>query len=654
MARNKRLALLVLTTILAPSPVTVSADQESGLPVELRQQLLLRQYQAALPELERLASYGNAEAQYQLALCRLDGQGAPAAPGEAVDLLLESAASGHAKANYLLGSMYYQGKAVEPNMKAAKYHLFAAAQKDHRLAGDLLRRIDGLDEVQSSGGTQSQAQLWSAARAGATDRAERALRHGARLDGADTNGDTALVIAISNRQESMAVWLLGRGADPDLADRTGNGPLHLAARRGMAEATRHLIEAGATIDAPNRDGRTPLILAVSQRNQDLVEQLLAAGASPGFTDKQGRSARDLAASLDDPAIARLMGPRQPASIGTQPQRLAMLRKQIQEPGSLYRGWPIVAAAVAQDELDLALSLVNDGADPWLATPKGDSAVFLAMERDHDALARALLKVSPVRDERQQAEAVKLLALAATRGESQLVSDLVAVVPATSSTLLPIDQTPLWLAIQSGNSRVALQLMGWQPPDLRTDSAGMDLMLLSSRHGLIPVMLGLRSRGFGLESSDAGGRTAAWLAADQGHCELLGMLLARGAAVDAADRDGQTPLIRAVLARAPDCVALALESGAEVDHRTRSGNTALMLAAESDAQIVGQLLAAGADYELRNESSHTALMLAASSGCIDCAETLIAAGANARRRNAQGANAIDLAGDNPALLAALGR
>lgn len=654
MARNSRLSSVLFASILALLSGAGLAAEEPGLPVELRQQLLLRQYQQALPELERIAASGNAEAQYQLALYRLEGNGGASDPGEAVDLLGESSAAGHAKANYLLGSMYYHGKVVQKNVKAAKYHLFAAAQQDHRLARDLLRRIDGLDQTPEIGADQAQEQLWSAARAGAVDRAEGALKRRANINAENLNGETALIIAINSRQETMAVWLIEHGASPDQADPSGDGPLHLAAREGMAQASAGLITASARIDATNRDGRTPLMLAIIQHHADVAEQLLAAGASPDQPDAQGRSARDLAAHLGDPRMARLIGPRRDATASSHDQRLALLRNQITQRGSLYQGWPVAAAAVAQDEVDLALSLVNGGDDPWLPAPNGASAMYLAVERDHPALARAMLEVSPVRDQRRQTEAMKLLALAAIRDDEQLVADLLETLPADSGSLLPIDQTPLWLAIESKSTAVAMRLMEWQEPDRRQDARGMNLLLLASQQGMASVILGLRSRGFDLDTSDRTGRTAVWLAADQGHCDLLAMLLARGAGVDSADVDGQTPLIRSVLAGAPDCVGRTIEAGADINHQTRSGNTALMLAAESSPAIVGQLLSADADYEIRNTSSNTALMLAASADCVQCADALIAAGANARRRNARGVSAMDLATDNPALLAAMRR
>jgi hypothetical protein len=80
-------------------------------------------------------------------------------------------------------------------------------------------------------------------------------------------------------------------------------------------------------------------------------------------------------------------------------------------------------------------------------------------------------VSPVRDERQELESMKLLALAAAKGNDQFVADLMDTLPPAVSALVPIDQTPLWQAIQSGNTSVATRLVKWQTPDPRRDDGG---------------------------------------------------------------------------------------------------------------------------------------------------------------------------------------
>jgi len=112
----------------------------------------------------------------------------------------------------------------------------------------------------------------------------------------DVKGDTALIVAITDRNEDFTAFLLNQGADPNLGGKGGDTPLIAAARVGYQDAAEWLLGQGAKVDAPNRMGETPLIIAVQQRQVSLVKVLLAAGANPDRPDSAaGLSARDYAA-----------------------------------------------------------------------------------------------------------------------------------------------------------------------------------------------------------------------------------------------------------------------------------------------------------------------------------------------------------------------
>jgi ankyrin repeat protein len=112
----------------------------------------------------------------------------------------------------------------------------------------------------------------------------------------DVKGDTALIVAITDRNEDFTAFLLNQGADPNLGGKGGDTPLIAAARVGYGDAAEWLLGQGAKVDAPNRMGETPLIIAVQQRQISLVRVLLAAGANPDRPDSAaGLSARDYAA-----------------------------------------------------------------------------------------------------------------------------------------------------------------------------------------------------------------------------------------------------------------------------------------------------------------------------------------------------------------------
>ena len=111
----------------------------------------------------------------------------------------------------------------------------------------------------------------------------------------DGKGETALIVAISRRDDEWTGFLLTQGADPNFQARNGDTPLIAAARVGFRQAAEWLIDMGARVDLDNRMGETPLIVAVQQRQLPIVRLLLAAGADPDRTDSAaGLSARDYA------------------------------------------------------------------------------------------------------------------------------------------------------------------------------------------------------------------------------------------------------------------------------------------------------------------------------------------------------------------------
>lgn len=115
------------------------------------------------------------------------------------------------------------------------------------------------------------------------------------LNDRDSSGDTALMIAISRRDDMWTRFLLQRGADPNFADGDGALPLIAAARIGWTDAVEWLLEEGAEVDGTNRMNETALIVAVQQRRGPIVERLLAAGADPDRPDSAaGYTARDYA------------------------------------------------------------------------------------------------------------------------------------------------------------------------------------------------------------------------------------------------------------------------------------------------------------------------------------------------------------------------
>ena len=156
------------------------------------------------------------------------------------------------------------------------------------------------------------------------------------------------------------------------------------------------------------------------------------------------------------------------------------------------------------------------------------------------------------------------------------------------------------------------------------------------------------------------------AATVGNAAVIGALLEAGAPADAPGADGQTPLM--VVARSGNVAAAEtlLEHGANVDARERwREQTALMwAAAQGQPGMVKVLLDHGADVDARSYVNDwprqvtgeprrmyrpfgglTPLLFAAREGCLECARTLVEAGANLNLPDPKGVTALFLAIDN---------
>jgi ankyrin repeat protein len=122
------------------------------------------------------------------------------------------------------------------------------------------------------------------------------LRHGARVDGLESDRDaTPLLMAIFRRQPEAVRILLAAGADPNFRDSEGDSPLRACAEFGDHDLAAMLLRCGATQtidDAGGVSGMTALGRAASQLDIPMLELLLEAGADPLALDADRQTARE--------------------------------------------------------------------------------------------------------------------------------------------------------------------------------------------------------------------------------------------------------------------------------------------------------------------------------------------------------------------------
>ncbi len=126
----------------------------------------------------------------------------------------------------------------------------------------------------------------------------------------------ALCWAVRFARAEMVELLLEKGAKVDAADTEGNTPLHWAARLGHLDIARLLLEHGAAVDRANQQGERPVLLAARSPAWEaprVAQLLLDAGAQADLNSL-------VALGQVEEILQRLQTP-DPLATATQPDQL---------------------------------------------------------------------------------------------------------------------------------------------------------------------------------------------------------------------------------------------------------------------------------------------------------------------------------------------
>ena len=229
----------------------------------------------------------------------------------------------------------------------------AAEKSDLAALRALLQRHADVDAPKADGMT---ALHWAAHRDD-LQAAKLLLRSGAAVNVTNRYGVTPLSLACVNGSTRLVELLLAAGADADTTLRGGETVLMTAARTGKPGPVKALLSRGAKVDAKERRGQTALMWAAADGHAEVVRLLIKAGADfrtpladSGFTPlffaaREGRIEVVrvlLKAGVD---VNEAMRPQKPAGKG---------------PG---KGSSALSLAVENGHFDLALALIEAGADP---------------------------------------------------------------------------------------------------------------------------------------------------------------------------------------------------------------------------------------------------------------------------------------------------
>ncbi len=199
------------------------------------------------------------------------------------------------------------------------------------------------------------------------DTADLLLGAGADANAANDFRTTPLSEACTNGNAAFVRSLLKSGANPNTPIATGETPLMTCAKSGSVDAVLRLIEFGAAVNAKEpTENQTALMWAAAEHHPDVVKALIDSHADLKANTKQGFTAIHFAAREGDlESVKVLLAAGVDVNILTQAEGAANrtsnslgISKTI---GAL--GYTPLLVAVVRGQVDLALWLLDHGADP---------------------------------------------------------------------------------------------------------------------------------------------------------------------------------------------------------------------------------------------------------------------------------------------------
>jgi ankyrin repeat protein len=443
------------------------------------------------------------------------------------------------------------------------------------------------------------------------------------------SGLTPLMLAIKSHNAEAASWLISRGATPDLPCARGTSPLMYAAKRGDCAMLQLLLSAGAAVGQADPEQRTPLHHAAMQGKEEAVALLLDRGAALEHQDVEGNSALLLAVVSRHPTVTSLLVKRganvaHANKAGAFP--LCYLRSEViavallQKPVNLQqqseqRSTALIAAST-DGECKIATLLLDHGADINFCDNKGATALCAAIRAKRHAMVKLLLD--------RGADSSCTIASSFTFRWTMLGCAAHASDIATMELLVQagadIDQcgketAPALLVAALANSKEAVQWLLDKKASVDAAGAnGFTALMVASVKGHVEIVELLLQHRASPARSNAIGWSAFHGAVSHGRDRCAALLLKNGANVHQKAGDGLFPIHKAARNGYEKTIALLLDQGVDVDQADENGYTALMHTAEhGHLPALKFLLSKEANFDARSVEGHNALHLAARTG-----------------------------------------
>nr|GAT44878.1 ankyrin 2,3/unc44 [Mycena chlorophos] len=417
-----------------------------------------------------------------------------------------------------------------------------------------------------------------------------------QIEQKDKNGQAALHAAARGAQPHIIKLLLGTGANCSEADYNGYTPLHLAAEQDQLESIKLLLAAGCDYETKTYDSQTVLHLAAQHGQEEIVRFFINAGVDPKAKNFAGDTPLHLVANTNSKIV-----------------------KQLLDAGVDYNsadeaGDTPMHFAAAQGNDNVVTLLMKSGADIYARNGKDQTTLIKGVLGGHEHVVQLLLGAG---FNTKATDCQEALNLAFELEHTKLVQ-LLLEAGANDNELL-------YSAAVRGYSQIVALLIA-QGVDANSKSSNGDTALfLAAREGHVEVVKLLLEPGTQEKSSAI---MALHVSSSQGHIDVVKALIDAGVNKDELGNEDKTPLHQAASHGHLAIVKLLLAAGADTDLQDEEDETAMHKAAfKGHTEITKLLISADADVNLKNDDDETAMHLAALEGHADIVKLLIAAGAH---------------------------
>jgi ankyrin repeat protein len=221
------------------------------------------------------------------------------------------------------------------------------------------------------------------------------IRAGADVNEAQPDGTRPIHWAVYRVDYELLEALIAKKAKVDVANEFGSTPLAEAAKLADARMVKTLLDAGARPDIPNQDGETALMLAIKTGELPVVEMLIKAGANVNAREtfhNQTALMWAAAAPKNGGEMVKLLLSK---DADVRPRALySDWGSQItSEPRAQYRpvgGLTALLYAARGGCYECVEALSGAVADVNVPTPEGVTPLMIALDNDHNDVAKLLL------------------------------------------------------------------------------------------------------------------------------------------------------------------------------------------------------------------------------------------------------------------------